>query len=317
MQETVNTGHGDSDQDQPRYSCNNSDTTKLARMRQKENLETFLESLLLTEEHGYKTDGGSNTHTSLPPLSHVQRYPVSPLPAVDTPGLPSNLVTHDIIEIKTLLVKVKSLLEKESLEDLTKANADTTAERKYLEDQILEMKEELKLKNDKIEQLERILNTKKESVSTQTRKSQPAAMRLVGRRVSPAKSLHNISISHVAASTPDRQSPGPGAVTLKPCQHSWGPCANDHSYHHARAGPGTGGHQPRPVSPWSPASSSSGSGSFHDTVGGRYRRLETGGRYKKRALSADLLNNNTSRTSTKHDQDHKISIYVTHKPEKI
>ena len=73
MQETVNTGHGDSDQDQPRYSCNNSDTTKLARMRQKENLETFLESLLLTEEHGYKTDGGSNTHTSLPPLSHVQR----------------------------------------------------------------------------------------------------------------------------------------------------------------------------------------------------------------------------------------------------
>ena len=37
---------------------------------------------------------------------------MSPLPAVDTPGLPSNLVTHDIIEIKTLLVKVKSLLEK-------------------------------------------------------------------------------------------------------------------------------------------------------------------------------------------------------------
>ena len=94
----------------------------------------------------------------------------------------------------------------ESLEDLTKANADTTAERKYLEDQIVEMKEELKLKNDKIEQLERILNTKKESVSTQTRKSQPAAMRLVGRRVSPAKSLHNISISHVAASTPGQWS---------------------------------------------------------------------------------------------------------------
>ena len=94
----------------------------------------------------------------------------------------------------------------ESLEDLTKANTDTTAERKYLEDQILEMKEELKLKNDKIEQLERILNTKKESVSTQTRKSQPAAMRLVGRRVSPAKSLHNISISHVAASTPGQWS---------------------------------------------------------------------------------------------------------------
>ena len=41
-------------------------------MRQKENLETFLESLLLSEDQ-FKTDAGGHTHTSLPPLSHIQR----------------------------------------------------------------------------------------------------------------------------------------------------------------------------------------------------------------------------------------------------
>lgn len=200
---------------------------KLETMRQKENLETFLESLLLSEDQ-FKTDAGGHTHTSLPPLSHIQRYSMSPLP-VDNPGtLPSHLVTQDIIEIKTLLVKVKGLLEKESLEELSKPIPDTSAERKYLEEQIKEMKSELRLKNDKIEKLEKIIYKKKDTVATQTRRTQPAAARLVGRRVSPAKSLHNISISHVSSSHGDRQSPGPGHVTLKPCQHSWGPCANDH-----------------------------------------------------------------------------------------
>lgn len=45
---------------------------KLDTMRQKENLETFLESLLLSEDQ-FKTDAGGHTHTSLPPLSHIQR----------------------------------------------------------------------------------------------------------------------------------------------------------------------------------------------------------------------------------------------------
>lgn len=287
-------------------------------MRQKENLETFLESLLLTEDQ-FKTDG-NHSHTSLPPLSHIQRYQMSPLPLDPTSTIPSHQVTHDIVEIKTLLVKVKTLLEKESLEDLTKSNSDTSVERKSLEDQIKQLKEELNNKNNKIEALEKIINTKKETVATQTRRTQPAAARLVGRRVSPAKSLHNISISHVSShSSSDRHSPGPGhhQAAMKPCQHSWGPCANDHSYHHARSHHTLSSHT-RPVSPWSPTSSSS-SGSFHDTV--RYKRLEMG-KYKKRALSADLLNNNNNssdirRSSTKQDQDHKISIYVTHKPDRL
>merc|ERR1719277_1236183 len=233
-------------------------------MRQKENLETFLESLLLTEDQ-FKTDG-NHSHTSLPPLSHIQRYQMSPLPLDPTSTIPSHQVTHDIVEIKTLLVKVKTLLEKESLED-----------------QIKQLKEELNNKNNKIEALEKIINTKKETVATQTRRTQPAAARLVGRRVSPAKSLHNISISHVSShSSSDRHSPGPGhhQAAMKPCQHSWRPCANDHSYHHARSHHTLSSHT-RPVSPWSPTSSSS-SGSFHDTV--RYKRLEMG-KYKKRALS--------------------------------
>lgn len=283
-------------------------------MRQKENLETFLESLLLSEDQ-FKTDAGGHTHTSLPPLSHIQRYQMSPLPVDHSGAIPSHLVTQDIIEIKTLLVKVKGLLEKESLEELAKSTPDTSTERKYLEEQIKEMKAELKLKNDKIDKLEKIVYKKKEAVATQTRRTQPAAARLVGRRVSPAKSLHNISISHVST-LQDRQSPGPGHVSVKPCQHSWGPCANDHSYHHARSGPAPS----RPVSPWSPAASSSSSGSFTDTI--RCRRLETGARYKKRALSADLLNNNNigSRVDIhkpKPESDHKISIYVTHKAERL
>ena len=62
----------------------------------------------------------------------------------------------------------------------------------------------------------------------------------------------------------------------RPCQHSWGPCANDHTYHHARS---------RPASPWSPASSSS-SGSFHTDT--KFRRMAELGRYKKRQVRAEI-----------------------------
>ena len=68
-------------------------------MRQKENLETFLESLLLMDDPGYKSE---STHTSLPPMSRFNT----------TETLNSNLISQEIIEIKTLLVKVKTLLEK-------------------------------------------------------------------------------------------------------------------------------------------------------------------------------------------------------------
>lgn len=298
-------------------------------MRQKENLETFLESLLLSDDAVFKTDSSITTHTSLPnhitshtslpPLNHVQRFQMSPLP-VDPSSNSNNFVTQDIIEIKTLLVKVKTLLERESsLEELSKDthhHHDTSEQRRLLEQQLETMKQELKLKNDKIEELEKIINTKKETVSTQTRRTQAvAAAKIISRRsvgVSSAKSLHNISISHVNNNS-DRQSPAP-SQEFRPCQHSWGPCANDHTYHHARPGHGTTHvSSTRPVSPWSPTSSSS-SGSFHETV--RHRRIETGSRYKKRALSADLLNNNSSREVGK-QQEHKISIYVSHKPSQL
>jgi len=257
-------------------------------MRQKENLETFLESLLMMDDPGYKSE---STHTSLPPMS---RFP----PTNET--LNSNLLSQDIIEIKTLLVKVKTLLEKESQEDLIKVNdCEQDNERRILEDEIAKMKSLLSEKDQKIEQLEKIINSKKENVSTQTRRTQALATSKVSRSVvSSAKSLHNISISHVAS------------PQHRPCQHSWGPCANDHTYHHARS---------RPTSPWSPASSSS-SGSFH--VDTKFRRIAELGRYKKRALSADLLNNNnnndvqSSHQKSSEKNDHKISIYVTHRNEK-
>ena len=57
----------------------------------------------------------------------------------------------------------------DSLEELAKSTTDTSAERKYLEDQIKEMKAELKLKNNKINQLEKIVYKKKEAVATQVR----------------------------------------------------------------------------------------------------------------------------------------------------
>ena len=92
---------------------------------------------------------------------------MSPLPLdLSSP----HLVTQDIVEIKTLLVKVKTLLEKESLEDLNKGsnnNAESNIERQQLETTIKNLKEELQLKNDKIHQLEKIVNTKRETVSTQ------------------------------------------------------------------------------------------------------------------------------------------------------
>ena len=144
-------------------------------MRQKENLETFLESLLMMDDPGYKSE---STHTSLPPMS---RFP----PTNET--LNSNLLSQDIIEIKTLLVKVKTLLEKvrhwrdwrdtiyitdisiqESQEDLIKVNdCEQGNERRILEDEIAKMKSLLSEKDQKIEQLEKIINSKKENVSTQ------------------------------------------------------------------------------------------------------------------------------------------------------
>lgn len=57
------------------------------------------------------------------------------------------------------------------MEELAKSTTDTSAERKYLEEQIKEMKAELKLKNDKIDQLEKIVYKKKEAVATQVRLS--------------------------------------------------------------------------------------------------------------------------------------------------
>ena len=81
-------------------NCQLEQQTDQTRMRQKENLETFLESLLLIDDPGYKSE---STHTSLPPMS---RFP----PTHET--LNSNLLSQDFIEIKTLLVKVKTLLEK-------------------------------------------------------------------------------------------------------------------------------------------------------------------------------------------------------------
>ena len=98
---------------------------------------------------------------------------MSPLPL--DPASSNNLVSQDIIEIKTLLVKVKGLLEREASggEELSKDNHDshddTSEERKLLEEQLMLMKDELKLKDDKIEELEKIVNAKKENVSTQVR----------------------------------------------------------------------------------------------------------------------------------------------------
>ena len=77
-----------------------------------------------------------------------------------------HLVSQEIVEIKTLLVKVKSLLEKESSEDLTKIR-ENDSERQNLETQIKQLKEELRLKNNKISELEKLINTKKETISTQ------------------------------------------------------------------------------------------------------------------------------------------------------
>ena len=84
---------------------------------------------------------------------------MSPLPL--DPASSNNLVSQDIIEIKTLLVKVKGLLEREASggEELSKDNHDshdTSEERKLLEEQLKLMKDELKLKDDKIEELEKI-----------------------------------------------------------------------------------------------------------------------------------------------------------------
>ena len=63
---------------------------------------------------------------------------MSPLPL--DPNGSNNLVSQEIIEIKTLLVKVKGLLEKEaSSEELNKDNHDShdsPDERKLLEEQL-------------------------------------------------------------------------------------------------------------------------------------------------------------------------------------
>ena len=67
------------------------------------------------------------------------------------------------------------------------------------------------------------------------------------------RSLHNIASSSMTG------------LTSRPCRHEWGPCANDHTHHHARSGESrassTGRSSGRSPAQWEHSSSdSSGSG---------------------------------------------------------
>ena len=155
-----------------------------------------------------------------------------------------------------------SASETETGEARSEAKQEEEA-RQELEARMQEMRDQLAARDRRIEQLERLVHARKENAATQVICSARTARAVCGEwfvisndcgwqgglagrppcrtsplhcttalqtgrrvvrpggRVSPAKSLHNLT-------------GGPNTGQPRPCQHSWGPCANDHSYHHSR-----------------------------------------------------------------------------------
>jgi len=130
-----------------------------------------------------------------------------------------NSLMKQVVEFKIILHQLKRILEQSSEQN---GNRET----QLYEERIADLEKEINTKNQRIKRLEEILSSKR---GRQTMR-QCLSVRSGRGQSSPARS------------------PCPSSDVMKPCNHVWGPCANDHTNHHARRGRGTSRHQFRSLS---------------------------------------------------------------------
>jgi len=160
-----------------------------------------------------------------------------------------NNAAMDVLDIKTMLLKVKRLLEQPDVPPdggVCKCG-HSPAEVAQLRSVVSSLQAQLSEKDQRIRRLEEELRNKDKEAATQL------SLPTTGKTVHRPHSLHNLS-----------------SASSRPCHHVWGPCAADHAHHHGRSGgetqhsraSSTSRTSARSSSPWGYSSSgSSGSGS--------------------------------------------------------
>jgi len=129
-----------------------------------------------------------------------------------------NGVCQQVVELKILLLQLRRLLDWTNAgidnDASTNSNAQMLEENEELRERLKDLQREVTEKDDRIKQLEQILEENGKKNPNQAVQTRP-------------QSLQDVSIQ-------SRSSPEYG--NYKPCHHAWGPCANDHTHHHARRG---------------------------------------------------------------------------------
>jgi len=190
-----------------------------------------------------------------------------------------NNAAMDVLDIKTMLLKVKRLLEQPDVPpDVAVCKCGhSPAEVAQLRSVVTSLQTQLSEKDQRIRRLEEEIRNKEKEAATQL--SQPNTAKAVHR----PHSLHNLS-----------------SASSRPCHHVWGPCAADHAHHHGRSGgetqhsraSSTSRTSGRSSSPWGYSSSgSSGSGSGNSPVAKKIRNVKEVKRESnyKRSVNSRML----------------------------
>jgi len=127
-----------------------------------------------------------------------------------------NGVCQQVLELKILLLQLRRLLDwTNTANDASTAEpSDIVEENQQLREQLKVLQREVTEKDERIKQLEKIFDENSRKGLNQVTQTRPT-------------SLQDVS-SPSSRSSPD------SSGQYKPCQHVWGPCANDHTHHHAR-----------------------------------------------------------------------------------
>jgi len=247
--------------------------------------------------------------------------------------------SQDVLEVKTMLLRLTRILQqqvsreegedpatsqRDTSPEFVSLEEDTTGERREgklerenfrLKEQVEELLKGLEERDRRIQQLENEVENRRGSmcaVSTQTRPN--ATHPVLSLR---PHSMHDISSNNNNNNNSSLSLPRGARSAVRPCHHTRGPCANDHSYHTSRsrapprsnsAGRRGGQNTPhRAESPWQYGAIVSTSTS---PVQRKIQRVaQDRERAKSRATSMERLSSSSSTLSSR-SPGHKLCIYV-------
>jgi len=120
-----------------------------------------------------------------------------------------NDLCQQVLELKIRLLQLKRLLDwaNTSRNPSIEVPGGLLAENQQLREELSVLQREVSERDEKIKQLEKLVNENSNRSETQVNHARPT-------------SLQDVSIGN--------------RPVYPPCQHAWGPCVNDHTHHHAR-----------------------------------------------------------------------------------